>query len=531
MRSVGRTIITLGLVVAAALGVVVSPGTAHQAVGNVAPHWTCRASVGYANIVRDGQAASRVEPGVANGNQFTGADRDECATDHAFARTDPPQIQLGDDTTPGKAVIQPVYAKTDSNTAPKGHDRDFAYFQKPAADTQVQHVVISGSGRTVEISLIESHAASDSASCVNGKPVLRSSSRVHAVKVDGKDTPVADSGEQRVIVDEVNAQGSIKVVLNAKLGPSPVDGGEQVQQRAVWAVIGRDAKNFIEVVLAETRIDYHGDVCTPPRQRCPEGSSFNGEVCVIITQVTTLGECPSGSTREGDVCVIRVGPPSGEPGDGGTVVPLSQVLGVKATSPCRHPRFGRQFAIVGTNRGDRITGSNRSDRIFVYRGNDRVSGGRGNECIEGGAGSDQMDGSNGSDWLLGGAGNDQLNGGQRSDFLYGQAGNDRVIGSSGSDRLYGGPGRDKIDGEKGNDRIYGGPGRDYITAGNGRDIVSGGGGNDAINASTAGPPAKVDCGKGVDTLRINQNEVRSFRNCERVFLTTRLVRYRRENGR
>ena len=526
-----RRLVATALVAASSLGLLGSAGSAHEATGDVAPHWTCRASAAYANIVSNGSPALRVEPGVANGNQFTGADRDECATDHAFTRTDPPQFQLGDDTTPGKAIVQPVYAKTDANTDPNRSDRDFAYYQKPAADAQVQQVVLSGQGETLEISLVESHAASDSASCVNGRPVLRSNSSVAAIRHNGENTPIADSGATQTVIDEDN----LKVVLNAKLGPYPVQGGEQVQQRAVWVWLGQDAQNYMEVVIAETRIDYHGDVCTPPAQRCPAGSTFNGEACVIIKTETTAvdGQCPAGTTREGDACVrtVVVGAPSSDPGEGGTVVPMSEVAGVKLTSPCRHKRFGRQVGIVGTNRGDRITGSNRSDRIFVYAGNDRVSGGRGNECIEGGNGSDQLDGSNGSDWLLGGKGNDQLNGGQRSDWMYGGAGNDKLIGSSGSDRLYGGPGRNKIDGEKGNDRMYGGPDRDYITAGNGRDLVRSGGGNDTINASTAGPPAKVDCGKGVDTLRINQNEVRSFKNCERVFVTTRLRRYREQNRR
>ena len=64
----------------------------------------------------------------------------------------------------------------------------------------------------------------------------------------------------------------------------------------------------------------------------------------------------------------------------------------------------------------------------------------------------------------------------------------------------------------------GGAGTDQINTGNGRDRVRGGSGNDSINAATAGPPARIDCGPGFDTVRINYNERRRLRNCERVFI-------------
>ena len=61
----------------------------------------------------------------------------------------------------------------------------------------------------------------------------------------------------------------------------------------------------------------------------------------------------------------------------------------------------------------------------------------------------------------------------------------------------------------------GGAGRDFINSANGRDKVSGGKGNDAINVSTAGPAAKVKCGKGKDIVRYNHNERRRIKGCER----------------
>ncbi|MBA2504423.1 MAG: hypothetical protein H0V29_00595 [Thermoleophilaceae bacterium] len=61
-----------------------------------------------------------------------------------------------------------------------------------------------------------------------------------------------------------------------------------------------------------------------------------------------------------------------------------------------------------------------------------------------------------------------------------------------------------------------------INTGNGRDIVSGGRGNDSINAATAGPPSRINCGPGVDTVRVNFNERKRTKNCERILATTRV---------
>lgn len=290
-------------------------------------------------------------------------------------------------------------------------------------------------------------------------------------------------------------------------------------------------------------------VCVATNQPCPEGSKPNAQGQCVVTDSTNGGQCPQGSTANAQgQCVATertCGPGTIENGTGQCVVtetqcsagstknaqgqcvapgqnevPLQSVAGVRKASPCRNKKFGRQVAIVGTNRADKITGSNRSDRIFAFGANDRVSGGRGNDCVEAGHGSDRIDGSNGTDYLLAGSGNDQVNGGPGTDRLYGQGGNDKLTGASGSDRLYGGVGRDKLQGGLGNDRLYGGSGRDYVDTGGGRDRVYGGRGNDSINASIAGAPAKlIDCGAGIDTVRLNSDERRVVRHCERVFVT------------
>jgi hypothetical protein len=52
--------------------------------------------------------------------------------------------------------------------------------------------------------------------------------------------------------------------------------------------------------------------------------------------------------------------------------------------------------------------------------------------------------------------------------------------------------------------------------------VIGGPGRDVINIATAGPPARVACGKGTDTVRGNANERRRTSGCEhRFFLPDR----------
>ena len=76
-------------------------------------------------------------------------------------------------------------------------------------------------------------------------------------------------------------------------------------------------------------------------------------------------------------------------------------------------------------------------------------------------------------------------------------------------------GRDNLNGGSEADKLYGGAGNDSINAAYGRDRVKGGKGNDAINVATAGPAARVNCGKGKDVVRSNTNERRRIRGCER----------------
>jgi Ca2+-binding RTX toxin-like protein len=489
--------------------VLAQPGAADT----TSPYWTCRGSVGYVGP----PGGQRIEPMVANGTDPKGV----CANDDAGHNNPPP---LASDQ--GRILFQSVYAGTRVDPAVASSD-----LQKVAGVGQVQELRIEDSAKSFVLTADVANGGV-TGSCNGGVPGFASSGGVTNVVINGNQVPTDKTYEQTGNGVNGSPLGQVTKVFFNEVVPSgdsaSVD--QSVTRRAIHVqILDGNGTVKLEAVVGEATAGRHGPVC---RQgpRCPVGATYDpvNNVCVIRQTTETSAPCPPDTTREGNVCVRTtvVGPPAGQ-SSGGTVVPLGDVKGYRG--PCTNKRFGSQVAILGTSRGDRITGSNKSDRIFVFAGNDRVSGGRGNECIEGGEGSDQLDGSNGSDWILGGPGNDLLTGGQRADYIYGGQGNDKLIGNTGNDHLYGGAGRNKLDGGKGNDLLVGGPDRDYIVGGNGRDVIRAGAGNDDINVATAGARAKVDCGPGVDTLRLNNNELRGFKNCERVLVTTRLDRYREYN--
>ena len=176
---------------------------------------------------------------------------------------------------------------------------------------------------------------------------------------------------------------------------------------------------------------------------------------------------------------IVVGRPFEGP-SGGRVISLTEARRRFPKSHCVRGG-GPAFAVIGTKRADHVTGTNRRDRILTLGGKDRADGGRGADCIDGGTARDALAGGSGRDRVYGSGGNDALNGGPDTDLLDGGRGNDSINAAFGQDRVVGGPGRD------------------------------------VINVATAGPPARVACGKGTDTVRGNDNERRRTRGCERRF--------------
>lgn len=509
----GRLRFSILVGVAAALCAVVLPAATAFAQGRDTPRWLCRAS---AATLQGPGGNPKLEPLVADGRpEGSTLDplRQPCDDDQAGA-------DLGLSGTfggsPGSARGSGAFARTAVTP-------DFAetHITTVSSEAGLANVAV----RYGSFSLTATAAtAKVTGQCQDRSPAINTEATVTGATINGQ-AVVADGVAEQLgtIINGAPLFGRVRVIFKERFERSNANGDPEVVQRAIRvSITDSSGAEVFGAVVGEASVARHLNVCDPPPFVCPSGStldlSADPPVCVIRT-VVPGPNCPEGATpASGDRCIVTVvlGPP-GDQGSGGSV----RVLGdVRGAGPCRRAgrAFGTQIAIVGSNRGDRITGSNRSDRIFVFAGNDRVSGGRGNDCIEGGRGSDKLDGSNGTDYLFGDSGNDLLNGGQRRDRLEGGTGKDRLDGGTGPDILNGGKGNDRIFGGPGNDRMDGGAGTDQINTGNGRDRVRGGSGNDSINAATAGPPARIDCGPGFDTVRINYNERRRLRNCERVFI-------------
>jgi hypothetical protein len=600
----------LGVALCVLVAAVSAPG-ASAATSDDGQYWSCSASPAYVDLIL-GQPPFNplhLDPFSANGaSKF-------CASDE----TGTPNVVLGGgEGDPGSISVQAPFGRT--SIAPEfgqTKDQKIGAASGVAGNHLTPGVEIKTADGAFDLQVIAA-GSNAAASCVDGAVKPGGKSTVATVMVNGNLIPT-DIDKDILMPLETQVLGNLNPLLEIHFNrviDESAKGSYTV--RAVDVTLKRpdSGEAILHAVVAESKVDWHGPVCTSPAANgtcpagterdtsvpdqlvcvktinndcgpgtvkneqdqcvvaqqppCPAGSTKNDQnVCVATNQPcpdgTTPtpqgqcavgnaqnGQCPSGSsaTPQGQ-CVMNertCGPGTVENENGQCVVvaptcpngatrnpqghcvqngqgtvPLQQVAGVRSASPCKNKRFGRQLGIVGTNRADRITGSNRSDRIFAFGANDRVSGGRGNDCVEAGKGSDRIDGSNGTDYLLGDAGNDIASGGPGPDRLYGEPGNDKLVGGSGNDRLWGGDGRDKLQGGLGNDRLYGGRGRDYIDTGGGRDRVYGGAGNDSINASIAGAPAKlIDCGPGVDSVRVNSDEVRRVRHCEHVFVTRKV---------
>lgn len=478
--------------------------------------WTCRASGGY-----QAQAGEdRVEPVVANGNTNTSTqspDRAQCADDEA---------RVANRSASGVSQRN-AYAVTEVDP-----DRVQPAAQSIRSFTSSDSTGIVNGGFALSADDVKAEAF---ASCVGTTPVYSGSSSFNNLRINGQETaPDSTFTELGNGINGSPLGGLIRVTFNEEVRQGdPATSDFTLTRRAIHVTITNATGDVIyESVAGEAKVGRHGQVCvaqSPPGQSCPGDSVFDPKsgICVLTVTVNrdASGRCPAGSQQtESGVCLQAVPvDKSGRP-TGGALVPVGLVPGAKK-SRCSGKGFGRRVAIMGTSKSDRITGTNKSDRIFVFGGDDFVSAGRGNDCIEGGKGKDRLDGSTGRDYLLGGPGRNLLIGGSSSDHLYGGPSNDRIDGGVGGDVIKGGKGNDKINAGAGNDRVDAGAGRDSITTGSGRkDFVSAGSGVDRINSANAGSPAKVKCGKGRDTVRLNPNEIKRSRSCEQMYV----VRYRKK---
>lgn len=435
------------------------------------PVWQCRASPSYTAVADQ----NRVEPFAANGNINTakGANPDhaQCAPAETGAGNTATQIGIPQDV---------LGARTAGATTTITPELGRAIDQKPTADAKVENVTLQlPQGGTIQIGV---NAASSSAAgtCVSGStvPRLEGTSQVAGLTLGGT----------AIDLDPlVKAIDALLQPLNAVVDIIP---NEQIRTPTSLTVRALHVKvltpsngaSLVDAVVAETKVAANGPVCDPAAQNDGSGGGPKlGQICptgAVLNTAGTLCIIPAGTAGSG-LGEIVVGKPFQGP-SGGTVLPLDVARKRFGASPCLGGNGRPKFAIVGTNKADRITGTNIADRIIGLGGNDKLDGGRGNDCIEGRSGGDNM------------------SGGLNNDRIYGSSGNDHLNGGPGSDYLSAGIGNDTINAAFGKDRALGGPGRDFI------------------NIATAGPAASVDCGSGNDVARINNNEKKRNKGCERV---------------
>jgi Ca2+-binding RTX toxin-like protein len=431
------------------------------------PVWQCRASPLYASV--SGQ--NRVEPIVANGNINTAngvsPDHAQCANAETGAGNTAtqlaiPQNSIGASTTQAKTEISPELGAAIKQTV-----------TSTAKVENLQIAIPAGSASLLGVKAVTSSAT---ASCTPGSlvPKLGGTSQVADLTVLG--APVALDGLVGALANALQPLGFlVDIKINEKvMGP---DGSLTV--RGLHIKILKGTTPVVDLVAAETKVGYTGPVCDPTKQNdgnltgiCPAGSTFDVGANVCIIKSSTSG------SSLGDVIV---GPAFSGP-SGGTVVPIDIARKKYGRSACLSGNGAPKFAIIGTNKADRITGTNVADRIIGLGGNDKLDGGRGNDCIEGRIGGDTMSGGLGNDSIYGSVGNDHLNGGPGKDYLSGGAGHDTLSASFGGDRVLGGPGVD------------------------------------FINIATAGPAASADCGSGADKIRLNRNETKHIKHCETVYI-------------
>lgn len=459
---------TRRLLVVLAVGTgVLAAAPAAQALTS-APVWKCRASPLYSSVAGN----NRVEPIVANGNINTanGADPDraQCVNSETGAGNTPtqlgiPQNQIGAQTTQAVTSIVPELGKAISQTA--------------GGLAKVENLTIQLGGVPVIIG-VAAATSSATGKCASGSTTPQFSGKSNVATLTLGGTPID-------LDPLVNAVNQLLAPLNQIID---IDQNVQIKtatsltQQALHIRVLPSAGGapLVDLVVAESKVGANGPVCDPALQGdgpnlgqvCPPGSTLDiaRNLCIIPagTNGSSLGEIVVGAPYQG---------PSG-----GTVVPIDVARRKYGRSPCLGFAGNPKFAIVGTNKADRITGTNIADRIIGLGGNDKLDGGRGNDCIEG------------------------------------RTGGDNISGALGNDKLYGSTGRDHLNGGPGTDYLSAGPGNDTINAAFGRDTAIGGSGRDFINIATAGPAASASCGSGPDKVRINKNERNRVKGCETVYI-------------
>jgi Ca2+-binding RTX toxin-like protein len=437
-----------------------------------APLWQCRASPTYASV--SGQ--NRVEPIVANGNINTAngvsPDHAQCANAETGAGNTAtqlaiPQDLIGASTAQAKTEIVPETGKSIT--------------QKITSTAKVENLQVQIPAGSPSLLGVKAATSAATGTCVAGSivPKFDGTSQVADLTVLG-----APIGLDGLVGALTQALQPLNALVDVKINEKVIGADGSLSVRALHVkIIKGDGTPLVDLVVAESKVGANGPVCDPDNQGDTGGSSNldgicpKGSVLVPSTNLCVIKGKDSGSSL-GDVVV---GPPFTGP-SGGTVVPIDIARKKYGLSPCLARGGAPKFAIVGTNKADRITGTNVADRIIGLGGNDKLDGGRGNDCIEGRTGGDTMSG---------GLGNDKI---------YGSSGNDHLVGASGGDYLSAGSGNDTVNGGYGPDRVFGGSGVDFI------------------NVATAGAASSVSCGSGRDKVRVNRNERKKLKGCETIYI-------------
>jgi Ca2+-binding RTX toxin-like protein len=433
------------------------------------PVWQCRGSAAYASVAGN----NRVEPLVANGNINTAngvsPDRAQCVDSETGAGNTATQLGIS------PTFLAAITGKASTSIEP---DLGKAIDQTAGAEGRVEDLslLLNGAGGpTLGIGVANSTVTGRCASG-NLNPIFTGDSRVADITLGGQLIPLDQLAKSLTDILNPLIGALVEIKVDERIS-TPTS----LTIRAIHIKVLRGTTPFIDLVVGEAKAAAAGPVCDPSKQNdggnngngiCPKGSELDAVNNVCIIRANTSG------SGLGDIIVGR---PFQGP-SGGTVVPIDIARKKYGRSPCLGFSGNPKFAIVGTNKSDRITGTNIADRIIGLGGNDKLDGGRGNDCIEG-----RTDG----------------------DTMSGGLGNDRIYGATGKDHLNGGPGTDYLSAGSGNDTI---------NASFGRDRVLGGTGVDFINIATAGPAASADCGPGRDKIRINRNERKKIRHCETIYV-------------
>ncbi|HUR84501.1 MAG TPA: hypothetical protein VMY78_04090 [Solirubrobacteraceae bacterium] len=329
------------------------------------PLWTCRGSAGYIEL-DPLLGPQRIEPVVANGF----ADRDapdapQCTTQTQGVPdiTLPPPAAGAPD---GLSVrLQAPFARTTINPQ-VGFARDQ---DVTATGGVVDPLTITIGGFTITANAVSAEASAD---CSGTTPVLRGSSTVVELSIDGGPPITLPGGTAPSTID---LSPLVSITFNEVVSDGDATSADQsLTHRALHIrllALPGDAQPVANVVVGEAKVDRHGAVCAPPPAPpvCPNGAtaqdpSANPLVCVL----PVTAPCPTGSTADpnaGNACVIvrQVGVPvpvaapcpagsTATPSAGGACVIVRQTpLGACPTGATRDPATNNCIVLRNTGSG------------------------------------------------------------------------------------------------------------------------------------------------------------------------------------